>query len=129
MQYNVKEPYFTETHLTISKVVDGDSFFVKNIFTKAEKEIRLYGLDAPESKRNRKLMEDEKKTHIAGEFLLQLGRMATEFVLTIAPPGTNVTLLTEVKYFYDVYNRQLGYLILPNGKCLNEILIEEGYAK
>jgi len=27
------------------------------------------------------------------------------------------------------YKRQLAYVILPNGNCLNEILIEEGYAK
>ena len=129
MQIDANAPYFTETHLIISKVLDGDSFIVKNKFNKKEKEIRLYGLDAPESKRNRKLIEDEKKTHLAGEFLIQLGKKATEFVLTIAPPNTNISLITEPKYFYDFYKRQLGYIILPNGECLNEILIREGFAK
>lgn len=46
-----------------------------------------------------------------------------------AQPNTNVSLITEPKYFYDFYKRQLGYIILPNGECLNETLIREGFAK
>ena len=129
MQFDAIAPYLIETHCKITRVLDGDSFMVQNIFTKDEKEIRLYGLDAPENKRNRKLIEDEKKARVAGEFLIQLGRKSTDFVLTIAPPGTNITLITEEKYFFDFYKRQLAYIILPDGSCLNEILITEGYAK
>ena len=129
MQFDAIAPYSIETHCKITRVLVGDSFMVQNIFSKDEKEIRLYGLDAPENKRNRKLIEDEKKARVAGEFLIQLGRKSTDFVLTIAPPGTNITLITEEKYFFDFYKRQLAYIILPDGVCLNEILIEEGYAK
>ncbi len=129
MKYNANAPNFIETNLKISKVIDGDSFLVKNIFNKNEKEIRLYGLDAPENKKNKKLRKDEKETHLAGEFLLNLGYLSTQFVLSIAPPGTNVTLITEKQNYYDFYKRQLAYLILPDGRCLNEILLAEGYAK
>ena len=103
MQFDAIAPYSIETHCKITRVLDGDSFMVQNIFSKDEKEIRLYGLDAPENKRNRKLIEDEKKARVAGEFLIQLGRKSTDFVLTIAPPGTNITLITEEKYFFDFY--------------------------
>ena len=129
MQTTAYAPYSIETHYKISKVLDGDSFMVQNIFSKSEKQIRLYGLDAPESKRNKKLIQDEKNTRLAGGFLIELGRKSTAFVLTIAPPGTTVTLITEQQYFYDFYNRQLAYIILPDGSCLNEILVTEGYAK
>ena len=129
MQFDAIAPYLVETHFKIAQVLDGDSLIVQNIFSKKEKEIRLYGLDAPENKRNRKLIEDEKKARVAGQFLIQLGRKSTEFVLSIAPPGTNITIITEEKYFFDFYKRQLAYIILPDGKCLNEILITEGYAK
>ncbi|MBA2327994.1 MAG: thermonuclease family protein [Flavisolibacter sp.] len=54
---------------------------------------------------------------------------ATAFAIRIASPGTNITLITEEKYFFDFYKRQLAYIILPDGSCLNEILIAEGYAK
>lgn len=129
MHFDAIAPYLIETHFKITKVLDGDSIMVLSILTKVEREIRLYGLDAPENKRNRKLVEDEKRSRLAGEFLLQLGRKSTDYVLSVAPPGTNITLITEEKYFYDHYNRQLAYIILPDGTCLNELLIIEGYAK
>ena len=129
MQYNANAPHLIETHLKVSQVLDGDSLKVVSIFGKDEKEIRLYGLDCPENKHNRKLKEVEKKSHVAGELLLQMGRIATEFVLKYAPPGTPVTIITEDANPKDYYNRQLAYVILPSGECLNEILIREGYAK
>ena len=100
MQYTAKAPRTYETHLRITQILDGDSLKVASIFNKNEKEIRLYGLDAPENKRNRKLREEEKKTQVAGEFLIHLGQLATKFVLSIAPPGTNVTIITEEANFY-----------------------------
>ena len=118
-----------ETHLKISKVMDGDSIKVISLFNKTEKEIRLYGLDAPETKFNRKLKEDEKKTQIAGKFLIHLGMQSLKFVLKVAPPETNITLITEVNNFFDFYGRQLAYVLLPDGTCLNELLIKEGFAK
>ncbi|MFZ4798864.1 MAG: hypothetical protein ACOYMA_15295 [Bacteroidia bacterium] len=52
--------------------------------------------------------------------------ISTQFVLSDAPPGINITLITEKQNYYDFYKRQLAYLILPDGKCLNEILLAEG---
>ena len=129
MQFDAIAPYLVETHFKIFQVLDGDSFMVQNIFSKKEKEIRLYGLDAPENKRNRKLIEDEKKARVAGDFLIQLGKKSTAFALTIAPPGTNITLITEEKYFFDFYKRQLTYIILSYCLLLNEILIKERFSK
>jgi micrococcal nuclease len=129
MQYTANAPNKIETHLKVSQVLDGDSIKVVSIFSKKEKEIRLYGLDAPEVKNCRKLREVEKKSQIAGELLIMLGKISTQFVLKYAPPGTNVTIITENANQKDFYGRQLAYLILPSGECLNEILIREGYAK
>ena len=127
--YTAYESFLVEPHLKISKVLDGDSIKVSSIFNQSEKEIRLYGIDAPESKVCRKLREEEMKRQLAGEFIMYLGQLATRFVLSIAPPGTKVTLLTERNNFFDFYKRQLAYVILPDGSCLNEILIREGYAR
>lgn len=122
-------PQTTEAHLQITEVLDGDSIKVSSIFGKEEKEIRLYGIDAPENKICRKLREDEKKTQLAGEFIIYLGHLATKYVLKLAPPGTRVSLITEKNNSYDFYKRQLAYVILPDGSCLNEIMIREGYAR
>jgi micrococcal nuclease len=118
-----------ETDLFVSKVLDGDSIFVIGIYTNDEKEIRLYGLDAPETRIGRKLREDEEKTRVAGEMLRFMGNQAREFVLRLCPVGTPVTIYTEPGNEKDFWGRQLAYVILPDGTCLNDLLLLEGYAK
>jgi micrococcal nuclease len=95
-----------------------------------EKEIRLYGLDAPEIKINRKMKEGEEKSHLPAQILLQFGLQSLHFVLSVAPPKTAaVTIITAQENYFDYWNRQLGYEFLPGGECLNELLLQNGYAK
>jgi len=129
MLYNAKAPIIEETWLIVSAIIDGDSIYVKGIFTGIEKEIRLYGIDAPETRNGRKLREDEEKTRVAGELLRFMGNQSKEFVMRICPPGTSVTIYTEPGNETDFWNRQLAYVILPDGTCLNELLVQEGFAK
>lgn len=129
MQYKAKAPYLVETHWQIEEVLDGDSIIISHQFTKNKKEIRLYGLDAPEVKLNRKMIDDEERSHIAAHLMLQFGLQALHYVLSVAPPKTAVTILTEQENYYDYWNRQLGYVILPNGECLNELILINGFAK
>ena len=129
MQYNAKAPYIVETHWQIEEVIDGDSIIICHRFTQMKKEIRLYGLDAPEVKLNRKMIEDEENSSVPAQLLLQFGLQSLHFVLSVAPPKTAVTIITEQENFYDYWNRQLGYVILPGGECLNDLLLINGYAK
>jgi micrococcal nuclease len=48
---------------------------------------------------------------------------------TLCPIGTSLALYTEPGNELDYYGRYLAYVILPDGACLNDILIREGYAK
>ena len=129
MQYNELTPVLTQTFFKIEEVLDGDSLIVKHEFSKERKEIRLYGLDAPEVRINRKMREDEAKSYIPASLLLQFGMMSLEYVLKISPPGTRVTLITEKNNKLDFWLRELAYVILPNGDCLNELLLQNGWAK
>lgn len=129
MQYTAKAPYIVETHWQIEEVLDGDSIIICNRFTQMKKEIRLYGLDAPEVKINRKMKEDEEKSSLPAQLLLQFGLQSLHFVLAVAPPKTIVTIITEWVNPYDFWNRQLAYVILPGGECLNELLLINGFAK
>jgi micrococcal nuclease len=129
MQYNAKAPYTVETHWQIKEVLDGDSIIIRHRFTGMQKEIRLYGLDAPEVKLNKKMKEDEEKSHLPAQLLMQFGLQSLRFVLSVAPPKTIVTIITEQDNYYDYWNRQLGYVILPSGECLNDLLLQNGYAK
>ena len=113
----------------VEEVLDGDSLKVKQEFTQERREIRLYGLDAPEVHFSRKMREDEAKTGIPASLLLQYGLMSLDYVLQVCPPGTRITLLTELDNRTDFWLRDLAYVILPNGECLNELLIKNGFAK
>lgn len=129
MQNNAKAPILVQTHLTITDVLDGDSIKVVSLFNKNEFEIRLYGIDCPENKYNRKMVEDEKKLHTPAQFLLGLGQQAHKFVLSVAPVGTSITIQIEKGNELDHYKRHLAYVILPDGSCLNEIIVANGYAR
>jgi micrococcal nuclease len=61
-----------ETHWQIEEVLDGDSIIICNRFTQMKKEIRLYGLDAPEVKLNRKMIEDEEKSSLPAPYYFNL---------------------------------------------------------
>ncbi|WP_276974498.1 thermonuclease family protein [Flavobacterium filum] len=129
MYINVKEQAIIKTHLKVAKVVDGDGIIVTNLFNKQEEEIRLLGIDAPELRMCRKLNQDERETHIAGQLLMELGRKAQKFMISVVPPETNITLIQEEQSQIDAYGRTLAYVYLPDGRCLNEIMIAEGFAK
>lgn len=113
----------------VEEVLDGDSLKVKQEFGQERRAIRLYGLDAPEVHFSRKMREDEAKTGIPASLLLQYGLMSLDYVLNVCPPGTRITLLTELDNRTDFWLRDLAYVILPNGECLNELLIINGFAK
>jgi len=113
----------------VEEVLDGDSLKVKQEFTQERREIRLYGLDAPEVSFSRKMREDEAKSRIPASLLLQYGLQSLDYVLSVCPPGTRITLLTEPKYRTDFWLRNLAYVILPSGECLNELILLHGWAK
>lgn len=111
------------------KVVDGDGLILKNVLNNSEEEIRFLGIDAPESKRCKKLIQDERETHLPAQLLLMLGRLSLNFLIELIPPGTKLTVKTESKDSLDIYGRTLAYVYFPDGRCINEILVSEGYAK
>lgn len=129
MTYIDIQDYIQESNFLIDKIVDGDTIGVIGIVTGEKREIRLLGIDVPETRKGRKLRVDEEKTRIAGTLLQQMGNQVREFLKELCPTGTAITLCSEAGNDLDYYGRYLAYVILPDGTCLNDILIEEGYAK
>lgn len=129
MQTNANKQIVVRPHFEIVKILDGDGMIVKNIFTNQEEEIRLLGIDAPEIKVSSKTKKDERETHIPAQFLMELGYMSMKFLIKKTKNQSSVTLIQERKNLKDRYGRTLAYVLMPNGKTLNEILIRRGYAK
>ena len=129
MQFNANALGFYRHHLKVVRVVDGDGLWVQDIFTKAEEEIRLLGIDAPEIKKCRKLLQDERETHLPGQLLIEMGNLSWEHLRSLAPIGEPVSILSERANAFDPYGRTLAYVFLQDGSCLNERMVRDGFAK
>lgn len=99
---------------TVTRVVDGDTFWVDNSSEKGIK-VRLIGVDAPESrnvfKKKKGYYGTESKNYLKG--LLQNKRVRLE---------KDVDSL-------DRYGRTLSYVYLEDGTFLNAELVKNGYAQ
>ena len=129
MQLNAKETTITKSLLKIVKFVDGDGIILEDIVSKKEFEVRLYGIDAPEINYCNKIKKDEIELQVPAALLIKLGYLSFNFLKDQVNLGDVCTLVQEQNNLVDKYGRLLGYLILNDGRVLNEIMIKEGYAK
>jgi len=129
MQFEAYKQGCLKTHYKVAKVVDGDGFIAYNIFDKKEIEIRLLGIDAPEIKRCKKLLQDEREVHVPGQLLMELGKRSFKFLSDLLNKDSSISFYTETKNEIDPYGRLLAYVFLPDGSCINEILLKEGFVK
>ena len=88
-------------------MTDGDTVHLSGLGS-----VRLIGIDAPE-------VYSEPEC---------FGREASAFAKRLLPLGTRVRYRvgTEDR---DRYGRLLAYVWLPDGRMLNRVLVEEGYAQ
>ena len=100
-------------YLKVTKVVDGDTFWVDNGTRKGVK-IRLIGVDAPESKK---------------AFRKEVGYYGKEANAYLAQliSGKSVKIVCDVDSL-DQYGRTLAYVYLENGTFINADLVKNGYA-
>lgn len=104
----------------VSWVHDGDTLKVDGIGT-----VRLIGIDVPEkaaSSRDQYLL----RQGVAGPIQRQTAKNALHFVIGEAK-GKTVRLRFDGDR-QDRHGRTLAYVLLPDGRNLNQLLIEEGLA-
>jgi micrococcal nuclease len=108
---------------TITRIVDGDTLRVWD--GEAEYPVRLLGIDTPEARSNQKAATDATEWGVTVDAIIDCGRRAHAFVVAVAPPGIAVGLVADGE---DAYGRTLAYVYLPDGRCLNEIILRAGCA-
>jgi len=106
-------------------VVDGDTIAVS--YEGRKQRIRLIGIDAPESKANKKAYRDRKKTGENIRAMISQGKEATRFVKGVIRKGDPVSLEFDVEK-RDKYGRLLAYVYLSDGRMLNDVIVRSGYA-
>lgn len=106
-------PKESESWFTVTRVVDGDTFWIDDGSEKGLK-IRLIGIDAPESRNT----GSRPKGYFGPESSAFLQKMLA---------GKRVRLEYDVSR-YDRYMRTLAYAFLEDGTFVNAELVKNGYA-
>jgi endonuclease YncB( thermonuclease family) len=97
-----------EETVTISRVVDGDTFLVIN---KGEEEsVRLIGIDTLETKAGKKGKSDAKRSGEDLGTIISQGREALKFVKTLVKLGDTVTIEFDIQT-RDKYEDRWGICI------------------
>lgn len=100
---------------TVSRVVDGDTIDINIPDGKFSRtRIRLWGVDTPETKSNQ-------------SSAMYFGHEASEFTAKLTLEKT-VRLYLDKTKTRGKYGRLLAYVLLPDGRFLNEALVTEGFA-
>ena len=98
---------------TVSNIVDGDTLDIDIADGRFDHtRIRLLGIDTPET---------------GGKFAAYYGKEATDAASDFALGKEVTVLIDDISDVRDRYGRLLAYIILPDGKVLNEELIRFGF--
>jgi len=109
----------------ILRVVDGDTLKIN--YKGKEESLRLIGIDAPESRINKKAKKDAQRSGEDIKTITSQGKEAAKFVKTLVSPQDPARIEYDVQH-RDKYGRLLAYVYLSNGKMLNEEIVKAGYA-
>jgi len=112
---------------TVLKVVDGDTLDldVEDCFNdKPSTRVRLWGVDTPETHTWR---TSKDSTDTKGPSPMYFGPEASEFAKRLVGKKQVTVQLEPVEDSRGKYRRLLAYIYLPDGRMLNEELIQQGY--
>ena len=121
----VSSPIYAQQKTTVTRVIDGD--VIQIIYGGVEKRVRLIGIDAPESRIDRKALKDADMSEHDIETIVEMGAKAKAYVNGLIKRGNFITIEFDEKEM-DRYGRLLCYVYLSNGKMLNEEIVKAGYA-
>jgi micrococcal nuclease len=105
------------------RVVDTDTIVVEWLF--GTNKVRMAGIDAPESKENKKLREQAEMLNVMPNALLQVSQVVIR-QMDIMLTGKNIKIVfPRGKVEYDSFGRVLGYIEV-DGKDVCEMLLRNG---
>ena len=109
----------------VLSIEDGDTLLVE-MDGRAQR-LQLLGIDAPEDVANPKLHRDQQRTGLDAGTLLALGQAATRHLGSLVPRGQTLMLEGDLGK-RDKYGRVPVIASNPDGRVLNEAMVQDGYA-
>jgi len=118
-------PAAARDQVTVTRVVDGDTLTI--YYNNKKENVRLVGIDTPESRDNSKARRDADRTGRDLQVITSQGKRAAAFVKSLVGKGSVLEIEFDVER-RDRYGRLLAYLYLSDGRMLNEEIVRAGYA-
>lgn len=113
------------TIATCVSVLDGDT--IRVMWNQTEEDIRLLGIDCPETKNSRKLQEQASKLHLKKEYVLQYGEIARKTTESWLLNRDIHIVFPSDEVSRDAFGRLLAY-VEQQGVDVGERLLRGGNA-
>jgi len=110
----------------VVRVISADTLTI--LYRGKWEEIKLIGPEAPQTALNDRAYEEALKSSSTPDEVIRRGLKATEFVQGYLQYGSQIWIEFDVQK-RDRYSRLLGYVYLPDGRMLNEIILRRGLAE
>ena len=110
----------------IIRIINGDTFTI--LYQGKWEEIKLLGLDMPETTLNDRVYEKALKNATTPAIIINRGLAGREFVKRYLQYGSQIWIEFDVQK-RDRFSRLLGYVYLADGRMLNEIILRAGLSE
>lgn len=117
---NYKEP------ARIMRIINGDTLTI--LYQGKWEEIKLLGLDMPETTLNDRVYEKALKNSTTPAEIINRGLTGREFVKKYLQYGSQIWIEFDMQK-RDRFSRLLGYVYLTDGRMLNEIILSAGLSE
>jgi micrococcal nuclease len=110
----------------VMRIINGDTLTI--IYQGKWEEIKLLGLDMPETTLNDRVYEKALKNSTTPAEIINRGLTGREFVKKYLQYGSQIWIEFDVQK-RDRFSRLLGYAYLTDGRMLNEIILRAGLSE
>ena len=107
----------------VMRIISGDTLNI--LYHGKWEEIKLLGLDMPETTLNDRVYEKALKNSTTPDVIINRGLTGREFVKKYLQYGSQIWIEFD-KQKRDRFSRLLGYVYLIDGRMLNEIILGAG---
>ncbi len=110
----------------IMRIINGDTLTI--LYHGKWEEIKLLGLDMPETTLNDRVYEKALKNSTTPAEIINRGLTGREFVKKYLQYGSQIWIEFDTQK-RDRFSRLLGYVYLADGRMLNEIILGAGLSE
>jgi len=130
LAFSISSSGYAKECYKVLYVVDGDTIVI--LYHTHKEKVGLLGIDTPESRRNRRATYQARKNRQDVETIIRLGKEAKKHLKELLKGHRRICLAYDQNNTYsghrNRYGKLLAYLFTLDGKFINKLMLEDGYA-